>query len=323
MRRTLAAGLALALTAFWAMADDCGFSFLRLPLSARATALGEAVAALADDASTSAYNPAGEALIRRRTASAGYLSYVAGIQAGQLSFHQPGLANGTAGIRLSYLNSGSIVQTTLDMPTGNGSEFTFTTTSLSLAYGLELNPQIFVGAAAKGVHERVLEYTASAVALDLGAIYEIDLETASARLFKSPKPRNLGTSLALGASVQNLGAAADAFIDVKEKLPLTFRLGMAYRPFMNRLALALGGVKTIDSPVRLQAGLEYWLKGMAALRLGYNGVMADVRNGSSIDDLSGFACGLGVRYRGYSVGAAYTPFAGLGQPLRFELGADF
>jgi hypothetical protein len=323
MRRHFAAGLALVLAASGAMADDCGFSFLRLPLSARATALGEAVAAMADDAPTSAYNPAGAALIRLRAASAGYLSYVDGIQAGQLSFHQPGLAKGTAGICLSYLNSGSIAQTTLDMPAGDGSEFTFTTASLSLAYGRELTPQVYVGAAAKGVHERVLEYTATAAALDLGAIYEVDLEAVSSRFFKSAKPRSLGTSLALGISAQNLGAAADAFIDVKEKLPLTFRLGMAYRPFMNRLALALGGVKTVDSPARFQAGLEYWLRGMAALRLGYNGVMADVRNGSSIDDLSGFACGLGVRYRGYSVGAAYTPFAGLGHPLRFELGADF
>lgn len=323
MKVALATSLLLALAAAGALADDCGYSFLRLPLSARATALGEAMAAMADDAPTSAYNPAGEALIRRRTASAGYLSYVAGIQAGQLSFHQPGLAKGTAGICLSYLNSGSIAQTTLDMPIGNGSEFTFTTASLSLAYGRELTPQIYLGAAAKGVHERVLEYTASAAALDLGAIYEIDLEAVSARLFRSARPGSLGTSLAVGASVQNLGAAADAFIDVKEKLPLTFRLGMAYRPFMNRLTLALGGVKTVDSPAKLQAGLEYWLRGMAALRLGYNGVMADVRNGSSIDDLSGFACGLGVRYRGYTVGAAYTPFAGMGHPLRFELGAEF
>lgn len=323
MSRLLAAVLSLALAAAGAMADDCGFSFLRLPLSARATALGEAVAAMADDAPTAGYNPAGLSLVHCRSASAAYLNYVAGVQAGQLSFLEPGVVSGTAGLSLSYLNSGSIVETTLDQPSGTGSEFTFSSMALMLAYGRRLTPQLFAGAAVKGVHERVLEYTASAAALDLGAIYEVDLEGLSRKIFKTGKTRSLGTSLALGASVQNLGAASDAFIDVKEKLPLTFRLGMAYRPFMNRLTLALGGVKVVDSPAKVQVGLEYWLRGLVALRAGYNGTLADVRNGSSIDDLSGFACGLGVRYRGYSVGSAYTPFAGLGHPLRFELGAEF
>lgn len=321
MRILLAAAALLALNPAMLRADDSGFAFLRLPLSARAAALGEAVAALADDAPTAPYNPAGLALARARTASAGYLSYAAGIQAGQLNYLQPGMAGGTAGICLAYLNSGGIAETTLDQPTGTGASFTYSSAALSLTYGRALTPQVYAGAAVKGVHERALEYTASAAAVDLGAIYEVDLDRLSNRLFG--KRKNLGTSLALGASAQNLGAAADAFIDVKEKLPLAFRLGLAYRPFMDRLTLALGGVKAIDSPARMQAGLEYWLRGMVALRAGYNGVMADVKNGSSIDDLSGFACGLGVRYRGYSVGAAYTPLAGLGHPLRFELSAEF
>ncbi len=323
MRKELAISAVMALAAAACLADDSGFSFLRLPLAPRATAMGEAVTAMADDASGPAYNPAGLALVRTRTASAGYLSYVAGIQAGRLGYLHPWRGKGTAGIALSYLNSGNITETTLDMPTGTGNEFSYSTAVLALSYGRGLSPQLFAGATVKGVYEKVQEYTASAAAVDLGAIYEVDLEAVSARMFKSPRPRSLGTSLALGASVQNLGAAADAFVDVKEKLPLTVRLGMAYRPFLNRVSLALAGVKTSDSPAKLQAGLEFWMRGLLALRAGYNGTQADIKNGSSIDDLSGFACGLGVKYRGYSVNSAYTPFAGLGHPLRFELAAEF
>lgn len=323
MRAALAVCAALSLWSAGLRADDCGFAFLRLPLTARASALGEAVTAMADDAPGSAYNPAGLALVRTRTASAAYLSYVAGIQAGRMGYVHPWRGRGAAGAALSYLNSGTIAETTMDQPTGTGADFSYSTAALSLAYGREVTPQLFAGAAAKAIHERVQEYTASAAALDIGAIYEVDLEGLSAGIFRSGKPKSLGTSLALGASFQNLGAAADAFIDAKEKLPLTFRLGLAYRPFMNRLSLALAGVKVLDSPARLQAGLEYWMRGMVALRLGYNGAAAGVKNGSSIDDLSGFACGLGVRYRGYSVSTAYTPFAGLGHPIRFEMAAEF
>jgi hypothetical protein len=323
VKQLLGLGICLFLAAAFLGAQDCGFAFLRLPIAARATALGEAVAALSDDPGTATYNPAGLALARFRSASAGYLNYAAGIQAGQLSYLQPGVSGGGAGLCLCYLNSGSMMETTLDHPTGTGSTFTYSSVSLSLLYGRVFNPQFFAGAAVKGVYERAREYTASAAALDFGAIYEVDLEWLSGKIFKGGPPKSLGTSLALGASVQNLGAAADAFIETKEKLPLTFRLGMAYRPFMNRLSLALAGVKVVDSPAKIQAGLEYWLGGLVALRAGYNGVLADVKNGSSIDDLSGFACGLGVRYRGYTVGAAYTPLAGLGHPLRFELAAEF
>lgn len=323
MKKCLALSLSLALTTANLVAEEAGFAFLRLPLSARAASLGEATVAIADDAPTSIYNPAGASLINHRTASAGYLSYVAGIQAGQLTFYQPGFIRGTAGLCLSYLNSGSILETTLDQPTGTGSEFSFTSMAVAVLYGRTITPQLYAGAAIKGIQERVQEYSAAAMAVDLGAIYEVDLEWLSGKILKTDKPKSLGTSLALGASVQNLGKAADAFIDVKEKLPLTFRLGMAYRPFMNRLTLAMGGVKTFGSPAKYQAGVEYWIKEVAAIRLGYNGVMANIRNGSSIDDLSGFACGLGVRYRGYSVSSAYTPFAGLGHPLRFELAAEF
>ncbi len=159
--------------------------------------------------------------------------------------------------------------------------------------------------------------------LDIGGLYEVDLERLSQLVFGSERPRGLGTSLTLGAAVQNLGVALDAFIDTKERMPLTFRWGLGYRPFGNRMTLDLAGVKAIDDAIRLQAGLEYWIKEALSLRAGYNGALSQVKNGSSLDDLSGLACGLGVRYRGYSVGAAYTPFAGLGHPLRFELGAEF
>lgn len=306
-----------------ALGAESGFAFLRLPLSARATALGEAVAALADDISSTGYNPAGLSLINHRTASAGYLHYVADIQAGQLCLIQPGFMKGAAGLNLSYLNSGSINQTTREMPTGTGQNFSFSSAVLALSYGRAVDPQIFVGGAVKGVYEKVLEFTASAAALDFGVIYEVDLEAISRRITKSNPPKSLGTSLSLGASVQNLGAATDAFIEVKEKLPLTFRSGLAYRPFGNTVTLALSGVKAIDSPTRLQAGAEYWMRNLLALRIGYNGMTADIQNGSSLDDLAGFACGLGLRYRGYTVDAAYTPFAGLGHPLRFGIGAEF
>jgi hypothetical protein len=224
---------------------------------------------------------------------------------------------------LSYLNSGSIRETTLDMPTGTGQEFSYTNSYLSLGWGSILTPQLFVGGLVKGVYDKVQTYSASAVALDLGVIYEIDMERAARDIFRVTRPGNYGTSLAAGFSVQNLGMATKAFVEQKEKLPLTFRAGMAYRPLMRKITLAWGMSKTVDAGISSQLGVEYVVKEIVSLRLGYNSAMADIKTGSDLDDFSGMTCGLGVSYRKYSFDFAYTPFSGLGNPLRADIGIIF
>ena len=106
-------------------------------------------------------------------------------------------------------------------------------------------------------------------------------------------------------------------------MPLLIRAGLAYRPFMNKLTVVLAGVKPVDAPFALQAGGEYWIKGIVALRLGYNGLYGGLQNGSSTDDFSGLSAGMGVRYKKYRIDYAYTPYAGLGNPMRVDVSAEF
>jgi len=324
MTRTAAIALALALAWAPALADDCGYAFLRVGAKARPASMGEAAVALADDPGVLAYNPGGLALLRHRAGSAGYLNYVAGVQIGSLSFVQPLDAQSTAGASLNYLNSGDIKETTLDDPTGRGlGSFSFSAAALGLGYGRLLGPQLSAGAVLRGIYEKAKEYSSSAIALDLGAVYEIDIDQLARAAFRAQRQRNYGTSLAAGLSVQNLGVATKAFVSDKERLPLTVRAGLAYRPFLDRLTVALAGVKPLDAGFKLQAGAEYWLASVIALRAGYNGQLAGIQNGSSMDDFAGLGGGLGVRYRGYSLDAGYTPFPGLGHPLRVDLTVRF
>ncbi|MCU0606252.1 MAG: PorV/PorQ family protein [Candidatus Edwardsbacteria bacterium] len=317
-------GTILLASAATLWAGQAGFAFLRIPVAARPAALGEAVVAMADDPSGLNYNPAGLPLLRSRQASAGYLNYVSGIQLGTVCYVQPLDASSTAGAALTYLNSGSIKETTLDDPLGEGlGSFSYSSLAVTAGYGRCLDPQLYAGASLKGVYERVKDYSTAGVAADVGAIYEVDLQSLGDRLFKPAKPGNYGTSLALGAAVQNIGFAAKAFVTEKPRMPLLVRAGLAYRPFMDRLTVALAGVKPVDAPVAFQAGGEYWIRGLVALRLGYNGLYGGLQNGSDTDDFSGLAAGLGVRYRAYRLDFAYTPYAGLGDPLRVGIAAEF
>lgn len=244
-------------TAAAALASDAGFAFLRIPVKARPAAMGEAVVACAGDASGLGYNPGGLPLIASRQASASYLDYVSGIQAGNLCYAQPLDSAAAFCAGLTYLNSGSIKETTLDDPLGESlGSFTYMSFALSAGYGRRVLPRLFAGAALKGVYERVKDFSASGVAADLGAVYQVDLQGLGDRIFKPAKPGNYGTSLALGAAVQNIGFATKAFVSEKEKMPLTARAGLAYLPFHDKLTIALAGVKAVDAPLKLQAGME-------------------------------------------------------------------
>jgi hypothetical protein len=323
MKRFTLALFLIILCAVSSRGEDAGFSFLRLPLAARSTALGEAVAATADDPSGILYNPACLALIKSRQAYAGYIRYVADIQAGNLAYIHPYDPKVTFSAGLSYLNSGSIKETTMDMPTGTGQEFTYASSCLYLGYGRIITPQLYAGGLVKGIYDKVQAYSASAAALDLGVIYEIDMEQIFRGVFKITEVRNYGTSLTAGLAVQNLGVATKAFVDKKERLPLVVRTGLAYRPFMKKITLAWGLSKALDADLKNQFGMEYIVQDIVALRLGYNGGMADIKTGSDTDDFAGLTGGLGVCYRKYSINFAYTPLSGLGNPLRVDIGAEF
>ena len=322
--KRFALALLLPLVAVPLLASDAGFAFLRIPVKARPAALGEAVVACAADPAGLAYNPGGLPLIAARQASASYLNYISGIQAGNLSYVQPLDSASAFCAGLTYLNSGSIKETTLDDPTGEGlSTFSYTSYAVSAGYGRRVMPRLTAGAVLKGVYERVKEFSASGIAADLGVVYQVDLQGLGDRIFKPAKPGNYGSSLALGAALQNIGFATKAFVTEKEKMPLTVRAGLAYLPFHDKLTIALAGVKPVDTGLKLQAGIEYWIKGVAALRVGYNGLQSDLKTGSNTDDFSGLAAGLGVRVRKYRLDFGYTPFAGLGNPVRVDISAEF
>lgn len=323
MKKAILLLAVLSAAAALAPAQDCGFSFLRLPLKARAVAMGEALAGASDDLAGLPYNPAGLALIKARQGSAGYTNYAADIQAGNISYVHPWDQWGSYSAGLSYLNSGSITETTLDMPTGTGNTFSYNTLALSLGYGRIINSQLYTGAMLKGVYDKVQEYSAAAVALDMGVLYEVDMEQAAEFLFNSKGPRNYGSSLTAGFSVLNLGLAAKSFATEKENLPLTFRSGLAYRPFMNRLTIALAASKAVDTGIKTQLGLEYFVKEALALRLGYNGALRDIKTGSDMDDFTGWAAGVGVYIKKYRFDVAYTPMGGLGNPLRADISVEF
>ncbi|HAD82928.1 MAG: hypothetical protein A2509_06875 [Candidatus Edwardsbacteria bacterium RIFOXYD12_FULL_50_11] len=304
-------------------AEDSGFSFLRVPVKALPASLGEATVAMGGDASCILYNPGALPYCNAKKISAGYVNYIADIQIGNVTYIHPLKERSTAGLSLSYLNSGDIKQTTLLDPTGAGlGDFSYSSFVLQASYGRELLKDIYAGASLKGIYDQTLDYSAAGGAVDLGCIYQLDPATVAQKIFMAKKKRNYGTSLKLGLSVNNLGMAAKAFVATKEKMPLTVRAGMEYRPFSDRLVILLAGNKAVDNPFKMNFGTELNFMKHLSLRLGYNGSLGNIQNGSDLDDFAGLGAGFGIRYKKYSIDYAYTPFPGLGHPMRLDLSLE-
>ncbi len=323
IKRTIILAVLMAAATRPTLAEDSGFSFLRLSIKALPASLGEATVAMGGDASGILYNPGSLPYCHNRKFSAGYVNYISDIQLGNIIYVHPLNEKSSGALSLSYLNSGDIKQTTLMDPTGAGlGYFSYSSFVLQASYGREVLKDIYAGASLKGIYDKTMDYTATGGAVDIGCIYQVDPAIVAQKIFLVKKKRNYGTGLKLGLSINNIGTAAKAFVATKEKLPLTIRTGLEYRPFSERLVILLAGNKAIDNSFKMNFGTELNLVKYLSLRLGYNGNLRDIQNGSELDDFAGIGVGFGVKYRKYFIDYAYTPFPGLGHPMRFDLSFD-
>ncbi len=319
-----AAILIVAGSASVAPGQETGYSFLRVPLRAVPASLGESTVAMAGDITGAMGNPGALPFCPGRELSGGFVRYIAGIQMGNIAYVHPRGGNAALALSLSYLNSGDIKQTSLADPTGEGlGYFGYSSTVLQAGYGRRATDRFSAGAGVKLIYERTLDYSSSGGAMDLGCLYRMDPSWVARKLFKAPGGRNYGTSLTAGLAVNNIGAAFQPFIETRERMPLIVRAGLEYRPFADKLLLLVTGNKSAGEPVKANLGAEFNFVQYLALRAGYNGSLRGIQNGSEMDDFAGLGLGFGVRYDRYRVDCAYTPYPGLGHPLRVDVSAGF
>ena len=103
----LAAAFMLTPTHMLLAAVKSGAAFLKIGTGARATALGGAYTALADDADAIYYNPGALGGIRRPELSATHAEHLLGAKFDFIGFVQP-TANGSFGLGVTRLSAGKI-----------------------------------------------------------------------------------------------------------------------------------------------------------------------------------------------------------------------
>ena len=292
----LAAVLLIITTAFASAGEpgSSGFTFLRLGNGARAGGMGEAFTAVADDATSIYWNPAGMAAVEEVELNLTHNEWLMGIRFEQVTVVNE-MWGGAAGISFTGLYYGSLDrygEYPSLTPDGTFSPYDM---ALSLGYARDIIPNIALGAAFKIIYSKIDFESATGYAFDLGMTHRTKIE-----------------GLTLAAAMLNLGPQT-SYIEEKFYPPFQLRLGGAYEirkeALHGGLILATDVVFPNDNDAKVLFGLEYSYQRLLMLRFGY-------KSGYNVQ---GPTMGVGVVWKTLRFDYAYMPIDyDLGDAHRFS-----
>ncbi|MCA9782890.1 MAG: PorV/PorQ family protein [Candidatus Cloacimonetes bacterium] len=284
----------LALAAGFQRTGTTAAQFLKLPVSARAAALGDAGLALSlpgesiwGGAETLLLNPAALADSRGPRVAVSQQRLLGQLDHGVAAWTRPLGDHSAWGLGLNWLSVANQEITTETEPSGTGAEYSYGDLALSVGGGWRLNERLSAGLTGRYLRQSLHNEEASGLSADLSLL--LALPWREARL--AVAIQNFGTRLQLegddlllpGSNQQLATLSTQDFAQ-----PLIFKLAMAgelWHDGGQRLEWSAQAEHPNDNRRRLGLGLEYSLKQQLALRVG--------RRFRS--DLESWSAGVGVR----------------------------
>lgn len=232
-----------------------GAQFLQIGTSARATGMGSAFTAIADDASSVFWNPAGLVEVRGSEFLASQVEWPADINLSSavLAFN-PRILPGTFALSARSLWLDPMPVRTAYLPEGNGQTFDAGMASFGFSYSRFWTDKFSAGFTLNYLHMGLAEEAVNTASFDFGIIYRIGVR-----------------DLRLGMVIQNLGGKI-IYDELPSKMPTIFKVGACFSVVKskNHALLASGEFQhPSDNVERANLGLEYKLKELLYLRGGY------------------------------------------------------
>ncbi len=307
-----------------------GLNFLKIGSSARGVALADAFLAIADDASTLYYNPAGLINLKGQELVFTHTTLPADLNHDFLGAAMPlPSLGGAIGFQLIGLSTGDMIETTPDNPSGTGRTFSASDFSAGVSYAQRLTDKFSVGGTVKYLQENLADENAFGWAADVGTYYDTGWK-----------------SLRIAMVITNFGDDM-THVTTPFPLPLVFRFGVALdmvNSGENRVTLGFEGTHPNDNVEELHLGVEYAYRDFGYLRMGRKinawkrHAYTDFRDNSQEYDnpfaeyplfnedgslsLHGFSFGGGMKLDriGLSIDYAWTEYGFLGSLHRFSIG---
>ncbi|MCI6460586.1 MAG: type IX secretion system protein PorQ [Prevotellaceae bacterium] len=239
-----------------AQESQTAYNFLRLPVSAHVAALGGNNITITDDDPTMIFhNPAMLGGVSDKSLNLNYMTYMEGTMVGSASFVRAWGDRGTWGVSASYMDYGSMRQTTADnIQTG---EFSAKDIMLGGSVAYSLSTLFTGGITAKIISSSIAGYNSMAVAVDLGINYFDEAQ-----------------GLSLSAVARNLGGQIDAYDEDFEKIPFDLQVGISKKMAMAplRFSATLNNLHDWDDSFihHLAIGADIFLSDNIYIAGGYN-----------------------------------------------------
>ncbi len=275
--------------------------FLNIPVGARATAMGNAVTATIDDATSVYWNPAGLTAMEGGGFAGEYASWLAGVEFNFVSVVFPAVG-GKLAVGITSMRTPEMEVTTVANPNGTGETFDAASYAIALTYARALTDRFSIGASIKRISERIWNTGSSGTAVDIGTQFVTPFRGirlgASISNFGS-KLKLTGDDLLVRVDIDPVNAGNNesnrASLNTDEfDLPLTMRIGLAgeaYQSGATRLTLAVEALNPNSSEQYVNIGAELGLlNDLVMLRGGYSELLLD-------DAVRSFSVGAGLRYR--------------------------
>jgi hypothetical protein len=256
-------------------------NFLKIPVGARATALGGAYSALSSDATSLYWNVAGIMGVENNEVAFVHNEWLLDLTHEYMAGVFRLGTNDRIGLSISYLDIGEMEETSPAQPQGTGLFFSAYDVAIGVAYARQLTDRFALGINTKYVQESISKSSASGVAFDLGLLFRAEWN-----------------NLRLGATISNFGpdlrmdgenlrtkldpypTAGDSpddvplFLETETfALPIQFQFGAAITPYTTE-SLALTTVLDIrdtrDFNQEIRVGAEVEVMNAFFLRGGTN-----------------------------------------------------
>ena len=238
----------LSVIAMQAQESQEVYSFLRLPVSAHAAALGGDNITLTDDDPTLLFhNPALINGVSDKSLNLNFMTYMEGAKTASASFVKAFKERASWAASAQYMDYGTIKETTVDnVQTG---DFSARDIALAGSFAYMLTNRISGGITGRFISSHIAGYSSAAVAVDLGINFFDEVHSWS-----------------LSAVAKNLGGQIKAYDDDFERIPLDLQLGVTKRLVGSPLRLSM----TLSRLNRWDTGLIRHVAVGADLLLGEN-----------------------------------------------------
>jgi hypothetical protein len=319
-------------------------NFLEIGYGNRGAAMGDASVSVVRDVASVYWNPAGLGYMEKNELQVVHQPWLASVNSSFVGLGYVVPRIGTVGVGFVSTHFGEEEVTSMLMQEGTGEKFDGLDYAVSLCYGRKLAQWFSFGISGKYINSRIWHESASAVALDLGAIVNTSFLSWN---------KDQASGMSIGMSIANYGTRMQyTGIDLKRpldespseagnfeyvparyetqswELPLIFRIGVSAHALYtarHRLILSVDALHPNNNSEYLNVGGEYRLiwagAGEFAVRAGYKGLQM-------VDSEYGLALGFGVtlnyiKNNALTIDYSYRRIGLLGNMHAYSLGILF